>query len=741
MTTLRTATLTAALLAATALTPASADVFNRIATFNVVDNLPAGADPEKQTVAEIVAATEDGMTLVYTDSPGERIGLVDIADAKAPQAAGIVALGGEPTSVVVLGGKALVGVVTSESYANPSGHLAIVDLASKTVESTCDLGGQPDSVVLSPDKAYVAIAIENERDEEVNDGAIPQLPAGNLTYFPLKDGALDCAAKTVVDMTGLAAVAPEDPEPEYLDINGDNIAVVTLQENNHVALVDLATGKVTGNFSAGTVNLDGVDTKKDKVIALTGKVEDAPREPDTVQWIDNDRFVTANEGDWKGGTRGFTVFKKDGTVDYDSGVDFEYLTVRLGHYPEARNKKGNEPEGAEVATFGSDRVVFVASERASLVGVYKDEGAGKAPAYLQALPGGIGPEGLLALPGRNLFVTASETDLRADGLIGSVVTVYQYGPGEAAYPTMVSADVDGKPLPWMAISGTVADKTAPGKLYAVTDSASAEARILTIDATRTPAVITSAITVTKDGAPAALLDLEGITLASDGGFWLASEGNPEREKDPTQSLLVKVDATGKVVEEIELPEALKASAVRFGYEGVTVTGSGADETVWLAVQREWKDDEKGFVKLLAYKPASKEWGAVRYPLDKPEKGWMGLSEITAHNGGLVLVERDNQVGPSARVKKLTYVSLEGVTPGPIGGELPTLAKKDVRDLIRTSRRPAASCSTRSRLAVDAAGDAYVITDNDGVDDHSGEPVHPARQAADADVAARSSGPG
>ena len=39
-----------------------------------------------------------------------------------------------------------------------------------------------------------------------------------------------------------------------------------------------------------------------------------------MQWIDDDRFVTANEGDWKGGSRGFTIFNKDGTVDYDSGT-------------------------------------------------------------------------------------------------------------------------------------------------------------------------------------------------------------------------------------------------------------------------------------------------------------------------------------------------------------------------------------------------------------------------------------
>ena len=68
----------------------------------------------------------------------------------------------------------LAGVNTSESKAKPSGNLAVIDLASKAIEATCDLGGQPDSVALSKDGKFLAIAIENERDEEVNDGAIPQ---------------------------------------------------------------------------------------------------------------------------------------------------------------------------------------------------------------------------------------------------------------------------------------------------------------------------------------------------------------------------------------------------------------------------------------------------------------------------------------------------------------------------------------------------------------------------------------
>jgi hypothetical protein len=40
--------------------------------------------------------------------------------------------------------------------------------------------------------------------------------------------------------------------------------------------------------------------------------------------------------------------------------------------------------------------------------------------------------------------------------------------------------------------------------------------------------------------------------------------------------------------------------VRFGFEGVTRTGAGADEVVWIAVQREWKNDPQGFAKILRY---------------------------------------------------------------------------------------------------------------------------------------------
>ena len=365
----RLLTLTATLLVTAAL-PAQADMmFNRVATFAVAENLPE-AERASPTSSEIIAASEDGNTLVYSDSPHGGIGLIDITDPGAPKAGGYIKLDGEPTSVAVIGGKVLAGVNMSKSKAEPSGNLSVIDLATKAVTSTCDLGGQPDSVALSKDGTFLAIAIENERDEEVNDGEIPQMPAGNLKILSLTDGTPDCATIKTVDLTGIAEIAPEDPEPEFVAFNEAGEIAVTLQENNHIAIVDAVTGKVTSHFSAGTVSLDKVDTKKDGAFSFDGTEENTPREPDAVKWLDNDRFVVANEGDYKGGSRGFTIFTKRGDVAYESGPSFEYEVAKAGHYPEARNKKGIEPEGIEVGEFGGEKLIFVASERGSIVGVY-----------------------------------------------------------------------------------------------------------------------------------------------------------------------------------------------------------------------------------------------------------------------------------------------------------------------------------------------------------------------------------
>ncbi|HEY9012474.1 MAG TPA: esterase-like activity of phytase family protein [Devosia sp.] len=708
------AALAAGLLLATAIPATAAQVFNRIASFPVELNHPEA----EATSSEIVAASEDGMTLVYSDSPGKGIGFIDITDPKTPRPAGYVSVDGEPTSVTVVGSKVYAAVNTRADFVNTSGQLLVIDLATKTIEQTLELGGQPDSIAHNQAGTLLAIAIENERDEDVADGDIPQAPSGWLTLLPIADGKLDPASLRKVDLTGLAEIAPDDAEVEYVSINGLDEVAVTLQENNEVVIVDGKTGTVTGHFSAGAVDLAGIDTKKDGRLDFTGSKSGVLREPDAVKWIDDNRLVTANEGDWNGGSRGFTIFNKDGTVAYDSGNLLDRDAARLGHYPDFRNKKGVEPEGVEVATFGEDKLIFVTEERSSLVAIFKDAGAGAEPEHIQTIASGISPEGSVAIPSRNLFVTANEVDLRADGGAGSHVMIFERAEGVAAYPQLVSADDEaGNPIGWAAISGAVADAEKPGILYAVSDSALTGApAIYTIDATQTPAVITSKVIVTRNGAPAQKLDLEGITLDGEGGFWLASEGSTPKL---TPHALFHVDGDGAIVAEIAYPAELLAHEIASGSEGIAMVG----DTLWIAIQREWKDDEKGALKLVSYRPADKTWGAVLYPLEAPQEGgWVGLSELTVHGDYAYLIERDNQLGGKARTKLVTRVPLAALVPAPLDGEtLPTVTKEVVRDLIPDLAAYNGYVVDKvESLAIDVTGTAYLITDNDGTDDSSGE---------------------
>ncbi|MGP9820878.1 esterase-like activity of phytase family protein [Salinarimonas sp. NSM] len=705
--------LAAALLASTAI-PAAAQGFDRIASFPVPQNLPADADPLTETSSEIITATGDGMTLVYSDSPLGAVGLVDISDPESPQALGSVATEGEPTSVAALGQTVFVAVNTSESFVAPSGHLAILDVESRTLTRSCDLGGQPDSTAVAPDGSFLAIAIENERDEDLNDGEIPQLPAGYVAIIPLSEGAPDCEAMIMADVTGLAEVAPEDPEPEFVSINEAGEIVVSLQENNHIVVL-ASDGSVVSHFSAGAVDLENVDTAEEGALTFDGTLPAVPREPDAVKWLGTDRIVSANEGDYEGGSRGFTIFSKEGEVLWESGLSFEYEVAMLGHYPEGRSgNKGVEPEGMEVATFGDDTYIFLLSERGSIVGVYRDTGA--EPELVQMLPSGIAPEGAVAIPSRGLLAVANEADLGEDGLPRSHVMLFEMGEGTPSYPTIRSTmDDAGRPIGFGALSGLAADLETPGRLYAVSDSVyRSQPTIFEIDATQTPAQITRAIRVTRDGMPAQKLDLEGI-VAIEGGFWLASEGRTDRL---IPHALYRVDASGRIREEVPFPAELNAVERRFGSEGVTMVGS----TLWIAIQREWGDDEKGFVKLVSYDTESKEWGAVRYPLETPGDGaWMGLSEITAHGDHVYIVERDNQIGGNVGVKALYRVPLAQMTPAPLGGELPVVEKELVRDFIPDLAQWNGYVVDKVEgFAIDAAGTGYVVTDNDGVDDSSGE---------------------
>ena len=517
-----------------------------------------------------------------------------------------------------------------------------------------------------------------------------------------------------------------------MDINAANIAAVTLQENNHIVLVDLATGAVTTHFSARSVNLTRVDTDDNSVIEPTDEIVKVAREPDAIAWTSLIEFATANEGDLDGGSRGFTIFGKLGDIHFDSGSSTEHLAMRFGHYPESRSdNKGGEVEGIEYGEYGNQRLLFVGSERASVIGVYRLPPSG-APVLLQVLPANVGPEGLLAIPQRNLFVSASETDDRA-GTIRSTVTIYEWRRGDATYPTILSANgPDGLPIPWGALSGIAGDPVDPRKAYTIHDSYYGQSRIYTVDASQSPAVITDVIVLRDAFGNTFNFDLEGIAARPAGqGFWVVSEGSGSCTAVGTcsavglRNLLIDVSPSGTLRQMIPLPAAVNARQTSNGYEGVASVGIGSAEVAYVAFQREWLEDPRGQVRIGRYEVATGNWTFYYYPLDAPTSpngGWVGLSEIVALDGNtLAVLERDNQAGTDARIKKIYSVSIRGLTPTPQGSAFPVVSKRLVRDLMSDLTSDHGLVIEKVEgVGVLANGDALIVTDNDGVEDSSGE---------------------
>jgi len=741
--------------------PSPSDTFHRLATYPVYLNRPAGAPAADPTVAEISAVSEDGNTFIHTDALAHRIGFVDITDPGNPVGKGTLDLDADlglpnasPTSVAVIGGYVLVVVDTSDyasdvydfetpadSVVDRSGVLVVVDLATQEAVTTIDLEGQPDSIAVTPDKKHAAIAIENQRDEEGDIDPGVQ-PAGFLQLVDTSDpnpenwsaDPIDLVGDAVYDAAADDLAVPEDPEPEYVSVNpsGTKIAL-TLQENNGVVIIDVATAGVEKVWSAGTDSISGIDTAKDGVIDQTGSITDVPREPDAIGWIDDTHVATANEGDWNGGTRGWTIFDLDGAVVWDAGASIEDLATRVGLHNEDRaGKKGPEIEGLAVEAFGGKRYAFVGSERSNFVAVY-DVSAPASPAFVQVLATTNGPEGILPVPSRDLLLVSSEED-DSDVRVRSSVSIYGRGEafadraGTPEFPSVVSALQDGKPIGWGALGALTADLSDPTHLWSATDAAYDETHLLSLDVSTTPAVIDRAVLVTKDGAPVAI-DAEGITSRPQGGFWLGNEG-----ATGAANSLVRVDADGAVQQEVPVPADVAAGLTKWGIEGVAVQNDDAGEHVWVALQRGLTTDAgglQGAARIGRYDVSDGSWAWFLYPLEAPSptsetvlagQDWMGLSEITVvDDHTLAVIERDKLNGPDAKVKRIYTVQIPATDPA--AGTVPTLTKTLAHDVLPDLQATRGWTQEKLEgLTIGGDGDVYVVTDNDALADATGETV-------------------
>ena len=343
-------------------------------------------------------------------------------------------------------------------------------------------------------------------------------------------------------------------------------------------------------------------------------------------------------------------------------------------------------------------------------------------------------------------VAASEVDSRVDKTRAGL-NIYQYQTAAANYPTIQSVNrADGTPIPWSALSGLAAAATG-SLVYAVDDSFFGANRVFEIDTASSPAKLQKEIRITDPNKMIAALaatlpdaasadafddkdlaamvntdgtvniDPEGIAVASTGGFWVASEGSgtvgEAARPVTTANLIFKLSASGVIEDIIQVPADVNALQVRFGFEGVAESNG----KLVVAFQRAWKGETNP--RIGVYDIATKAWQFMFYPLDaatSPNGGWTGLSDITTlGNNRFMVVERDDQGGPDARIKRLYRIDLTGVANGA------TLGKTLMRDLMNDLKATGGKVPEKIEgAALLANGNVLIVNDNDGVDNNSGE---------------------
>jgi len=244
-----------------------------------------------------------------------------------------------PNSVTIRNGIAAVSyaVVDAVSLAQQPGIVAFYNAATATYIHHVTVGYLPDMIIYTPDGTKLMTANEGEPNSYGQGNSFD--PEGSVSIIDISGGVLSATVQTVgfssfngqiaalraagVRIYGPGATVAQDLEPEYIAFSDDGTrAYVTLQENNAVAEVDIATATALQILPLGLKNHNlpgnGLDAS-DRDLApgfSTGtiNIQNWPvfgmYQPDAISGFTvggNRYYITANEGD----SRAWTGFSEE----------------------------------------------------------------------------------------------------------------------------------------------------------------------------------------------------------------------------------------------------------------------------------------------------------------------------------------------------------------------------------------------------------------------------------------------
>lgn len=196
-----------------------------------------------------------GDRMYVTSAEAVALDIVDVSNPANPVLITRVDLSAYGTAVnsVDVSSNNLVAVAVRATNKTDNGTIVFLT-PDGTIKRTATVGALPDMVTFTHDGRKLLVANEGEPDCYNNVACTD--PNGSISIIdviPMKPTlpvtTIDFSSVTLpagVRVFGPGATQAQDLEPEYISISDDNAtAYVTLQENNAVAVIDIATATVT----------------------------------------------------------------------------------------------------------------------------------------------------------------------------------------------------------------------------------------------------------------------------------------------------------------------------------------------------------------------------------------------------------------------------------------------------------------------------------------------------------------
>jgi DNA-binding beta-propeller fold protein YncE len=297
-----------------------------IATAQVLTPLGRFNSGAGSTGAEIPALDTATQRLFVINGKYNRVDVAsttDLTKLSLTDSVRLASYGGFPNSVAVHNG--LVAVAIEDSIKQNSGKVVFLQGNPLQVVKSVTVGALPDMLTFSKDGSRVFVANEGEPNDAYTNNpegsvSIIDLGAGvtnatvrNVSFAAYNDSTAALLSRGVIldspAKLGLSIAEPtvaQNIEPEYIAVSEDGSKIwVTLQENNALAIIDVASGTISNIVALGTKDHrlpeNALDANKDDAkAALANWNLRGLYMPDAIHAFaagGKNYVITANEGD------------------------------------------------------------------------------------------------------------------------------------------------------------------------------------------------------------------------------------------------------------------------------------------------------------------------------------------------------------------------------------------------------------------------------------------------------------